>query len=50
MDSPVLSVAVAEGLTSAKGMYIRVKKPIDSGYFNFVYGIYKESTKDGVCI
>ncbi len=47
MDSPVLSEAISYGLTSADGLFVRIKKPLDSGHFNFTYGVFKETSKQG---
>ena len=34
------------GYTSNKGLYIMVKKPLDRGIVNFVYGVFSKADKD----
>ncbi len=34
------------GYTSNKGLYIMVKKPINKGYLQFMYGVYGPADKD----
>ena len=34
------------GYTSSKGLYIRVKKPLDRGHVMFVYGVFAKTPED----
>ncbi len=48
MNSPALGEASKDGLLSTSGFYIRIKKPLDTGYLNITFGVMKETSKSSM--